>query len=80
MQVRIDRAGRLVLPKSIRQLLGLEHGGNVEVTLEGTTVRLDPITPTHRGIEIVDGWPVLTASAGTSISDTDVQMLRDEQR
>ena len=80
MRVRIDQAGRLVLPKRFRRLVGLEDGGEVEVTLDGTTLRLDPMVTSRREVEIVDGWPVLTVLGGGSISDADVQSLRDEQR
>jgi AbrB family looped-hinge helix DNA binding protein len=80
VNVRIDAAGRLVLPKDLRRLVGLENGGAVEVTLEGTTLRLDPAVTSHREIELVDGWPVLTSSAGGSISEADVRALRDQQR
>lgn len=80
MRVRIDPAGRIVLPKPFRRLVGLEHGGEVEVTLEGTTLRLDPTAVSRREIEVVDGWPVLTVLGSGSISDADVQSLRDEQR
>ena len=80
MRVRIDQAGRLVLPKPFRRLVGLEDGGEVEITLDGTTLRLDPTVTSRREIEVVDGWPVLTVLGGGSISDADVQSLRDEQR
>ncbi len=80
MRVRIDQSGRLVLPKPFRRLVGLEDGGEVEVTLEGTTLRLDPTVTSRREIEEVDGWPVLTVLGGSSISDADVQSLRNEQR
>lgn len=80
MRVRVDRVGRLVLPKSLRRLVGLEHGGEVDVTLDGTALRLEVPPPDRRRIEVVDGWPVLSATPGAGITDADVRALRDEQR
>jgi len=45
MILKIDRAGRVVLPKPIRDRLGLHEGSDLEIqeTLEGLTLR-----PTER--------------------------------
>lgn len=38
----MDRAGRIVLPKGVRQELGLQAGDVFKVTLQGSTVALTP--------------------------------------
>jgi AbrB family looped-hinge helix DNA binding protein len=42
MKTTIDRAGRIVVPKSLRAALGLEGGDEVEITLEGERIELVP--------------------------------------
>ncbi len=42
MRTTIDRAGRVVVPKSLRAALGLNGGDEVEITLEGERIELVP--------------------------------------
>ena len=48
MEVSLDKYGRIVIPKSVRERLGLEAGGTLELSVEsseeggGETVRLQP--------------------------------------
>lgn len=39
----VDRQGRLVLPASIRENLGLTGGGRVSVRLDGSKVIIEPV-------------------------------------
>ena len=43
MQMTIDRFGRMVLPKAVRDCLGLEPGDRLEVTEDGDAVVLRPV-------------------------------------
>jgi len=43
MRTTIDRAGRVVVPKSLRAALGLSGGDEVEITLEGERIELVPV-------------------------------------
>lgn len=45
MRTTIDRLGRLVIPKSIRDELGLTGGGEVDLTLRNGRVELEPVLP-----------------------------------
>ena len=47
MNVRIDKAGRIVLPKHIRQRLGVKNGGTVtlEESPDGVTLRRTKSSP-----------------------------------
>ncbi|MGH9075539.1 MAG: AbrB/MazE/SpoVT family DNA-binding domain-containing protein, partial [Acidimicrobiales bacterium] len=42
MKATIDKAGRLVIPKPVRDNLGLLPG-EVDVTRDGTGIRIEPI-------------------------------------
>ncbi len=73
MRTTIDKAGRLVIPKLLRDRLGLGPG-EVDVTAEGTSLRVEPIAAD--GLEERSGRLVIPA-AGAAISDDDVRALRD---
>lgn len=72
MKVTIDRAGRLVFPKPLREALGLRGGEELEISARGDG-RLElevPTTPMRlvrrgaRTVAVADGeMPVLTQSA-----------------
>ncbi len=77
MKVAMDRAGRIVLPKPVREQLHLEAGAELDLVVEGWSLRLAPAaTPIRRVVE-VDGWPVLEAVDGITVTDDDVRRLRD---
>ncbi len=76
--VSIDRAGRVVIPKEIRDALSLGVDAQLDLTVEGDELRLVPVRAAGRRIVEVDGWPVIEASPGRSISDADVQRWRDD--
>jgi AbrB family looped-hinge helix DNA binding protein len=72
MRSTIDKAGRLVLPKQLRDSLGLVPG-EVEVFADGAGLRIEPLAGDQLATE--DGMLVIPA-AGTAISDDLVQELR----
>jgi AbrB family looped-hinge helix DNA binding protein len=45
MQLTIDNAGRVVIPKSIRDDLQLQGGDTLELEREGEALRLRPVRP-----------------------------------
>ena len=59
MRTTIDKAGRLVIPRPLRDRVGLAGGGEVELELDGAAIRIEPVggsggTP---GPEIILEWP-----------------------
>lgn len=80
MKVTMDQAGRVVLPKSIRQQLGLGREAEFDLLIEGTAIRLQPRQTHIRQIREVDGWPALAAVPGQSLTDADVRDIRDADR
>jgi AbrB family looped-hinge helix DNA binding protein len=77
MMVSIDRAGRVVIPKELRDRLALVTDSELEVTCEADAIVIRPVRRAGRRIIEVDGWPVLEALDGASITDADVQRWRD---
>jgi AbrB family looped-hinge helix DNA binding protein len=73
MRATIDQAGRLVIPKALRDRLGLRPGV-VEVVADGSGLRVEPLAGDD--LEERDGRLVIPA-AGAVISDDDVRSLRD---
>jgi AbrB family looped-hinge helix DNA binding protein len=73
MRATIDKAGRLVLPKPLRDRVGLQPG-EVEVFADGAGLRVVAIAGDD--LEEVDGRLVVPAS-GPGIDDEMIQALRD---
>ncbi len=73
MRTTIDRAGRVVIPKELRNRVGLRPG-EVDVSVDGAGLRLAPVA----GEELVEqGGRLVVPASGTTLSDADVQALRD---
>lgn len=66
MQTTIDAAGRVVIPKSLRDAVGLTGGSTVEVTVYGSGLHLTPGGRTAR-LQRVDGR--LVAESDTELTD-----------
>lgn len=77
MMVTIDPGGRIVLPKSLRDALGLRPGSAVDVSRYGPGLQLVPAGRTARLVE-EDG--LLVATGESTISDDDVFRLVEEGR
>jgi AbrB family looped-hinge helix DNA binding protein len=73
MRATIDKAGRLVIPKPLRDHLGLTPG-EVEVTADGAALRVEPIAGESLGER--DGRLIIPAG-GAEIDDAVVRTLRD---
>lgn len=73
MRSTIDKAGRLVIPKALRDSLGLVPG-EVEVTPDGAGLHIEPLADDQ--LQDEDGLLVIPA-AGTTIGDDLVRTLRD---
>jgi AbrB family looped-hinge helix DNA binding protein len=73
MRSTIDKAGRLVIPKALRDHLGL-RAGEVEVVADGAALRVEPVAGSD--LESRGGRLVIPES-GQVIDDDDVRALRD---
>lgn len=77
MEATIDRAGRIVLPKPMRDALGLRPGTTVDISWYGAGLQIVAAGRTARLIE-EDG--VLVADSETRIDDDIVFGLIDAGR
>jgi AbrB family looped-hinge helix DNA binding protein len=73
MRATIDQAGRVVIPKALRDQVGLTPG-DVEIVVDGAGLRVEPIATDD--LDERDGFLVVPAS-GTTIDDDIVRTLRD---
>lgn len=77
MESTVDAVGRVVVPKPLRDALGLVPGTTVDISLYGTGLQLLPGGRTARLVE-VEG--TLVADAETVVTDDDVLALIDAGR
>ncbi len=77
MKTTIDKAGRLVIPRPLRDRIGLAAGGTVEIELEGAGLRIQPVSGTELREE--KGLLVIPR-AGASIDDNVIRGLIDADR
>lgn len=73
MRATIDQAGRLVIPKVLRESLGLVPG-EVEVSADGAGLHIEPIADDR--LEDEDGLLVIPA-ADVTVTEDLVRTLRD---
>lgn len=73
----IDSVGRIVVPKSLREALGLVPGSTVDISRYGEGLHL---VPTGRTARLVDTDGVLVATGKTQIDDDTVFGLIDAGR
>lgn len=77
MKATVDSAGRIVVPKPLRDALGLVAGSTVDITSYGTGLYL---ARTGRTARLVDESGVLVATGDTAIDDDTVLALIDSGR
>ena len=77
MKATVDAAGRVVLPKPLRDALGLEAGASVDITFYGSGLHLVPHGRTARLVK-EDG--LLVATGDGKIDDEVVRALIESGR
>ena len=77
MRTTMDKAGRLVIPRTLRDRIGLAGGGEVELELDGAAVRVEPVLGSGLREE---GDLLVIPAAGTPINDAAVRDLIDADR
>ena len=76
MRTTIDKAGRLVVPKALREEIGLRAGA-VELIADGTGIRIEPVV--GEGL-VEDGGRLIIPASGAVLDDELVRALRDADR
>jgi len=77
MKSSVDSAGRIVVPKPLRDALGLTAGSTIDISRYGAGLQL---LPTGRTARLVDESGVLVAAADRVIDDEEVFALIDTGR
>jgi AbrB family looped-hinge helix DNA binding protein len=72
MRATIDKAGRMVIPKPLRDQLGLRPG-EVEVSAEGAGLR---VVPVHDEDLVEEDGRLVIPATGAVVDDDLVQSLR----
>jgi AbrB family looped-hinge helix DNA binding protein len=73
MRATIDKAGRLVIPKSLRDRLGIEPG-EVEVTADGSSLRVEPV---HDDTLVEHNGRLVIPGSRVEVTDEMIRDLRD---
>lgn len=74
----MDTMGRIVVPKALRERLGLTPGTRVDISAYGTGLQIVPAGRTARLVRDADGR--LVATGDTTIDDDTVFTLIDAGR
>ncbi|MGO9900235.1 MAG: AbrB/MazE/SpoVT family DNA-binding domain-containing protein [Solirubrobacteraceae bacterium] len=77
MEATIDSVGRIVVPKPLRDALGLTPGSTVDISRYGAGLQL---VPSGRTALLVDESGVLVATGTTPINDDVIFALIDAGR
>jgi AbrB family looped-hinge helix DNA binding protein len=77
LTVTLSSKGQVVLPKLIREKLGLQEGDTLTVTLEENSVRLTPTPTTARGWQKWRGVLAGTAALEDHLADHAEELKRD---
>jgi AbrB family looped-hinge helix DNA binding protein len=77
MRTTIDKAGRVVIPRALRERVGLSGAGDVNLELDGAGIRIEPVAGDD--LREKDGLLVVPAT-GTALDDAMVRDLIDADR
>ena len=74
MRTTIDAAGRVVVPKAIREELGLRPGQEIEISLRDGRIEIEPVTTPMR---LVDHRGLLVAEAQGTVPPLTAEQVRE---
>ena len=79
MMITIDKAGRVVIPASVRERLGITPGAMLEIMVDDTGIRLQRVAPGPRLVRV--GKRLIARPTATSDRPViDVAALVEEER
>lgn len=78
MRAVIDAGGRVLLPKALRDALGLVPGASVDITAYGSGLHIEPGGRTARVVRNAQGR--LVAESETPVTDDDMFALIEAGR
>jgi len=77
VKATVDAVGRIVIPKRLRDALGLSAGSTVDISQYGAGIQ---VVPSGRTARLVDESGILVATGNTAIGDDIVFGLIDAGR
>ncbi|NCO42651.1 MAG: hypothetical protein COZ06_06270 [Armatimonadetes bacterium CG_4_10_14_3_um_filter_66_18] len=80
MQTTLDKAGRVVIPASVRERASLGPGTRLEVLLDGNTVRLIPNVARPRLVQWNDRWIAMPTAPTSELPPVDAASILEEER
>lgn len=80
MKITIDRAGRLVVPKPLREQLRLEAGATLEVRAREGRLELEPVAVPMRLVRRGKGLVATTDEPLPKLGAGDVRAVLESQR
>jgi AbrB family looped-hinge helix DNA binding protein len=80
MRTTIDKAGRVVIPSSLRERAGLVAGTEIEVTIDEFGLRLERVAPGPRLVRVGRRMVARPTVAPESRPAVDVAALVEEER
>jgi AbrB family looped-hinge helix DNA binding protein len=79
MEVAMDKAGRIVIPKSVREKLHLQPGDEFEISDVNTGFTLTPVRPRARMLNRNGVWVRTTGKPSTYDPAAEVEKSREER-
>ncbi len=79
MTITIDGAGRIVIPKALRDELGLVEGTPLSVTSDGVGIRVEPLAQGGKLVER-DGRLVVVSGSKRRVTDAEIRSAMDAGR
>jgi len=76
MRTTIDKAGRIVVPKRLRDALGMDPGAELEILAVDNRLEIELPRPRATLVEGPDGRPLVDAPGARPLSTEDVRSWR----
>jgi AbrB family looped-hinge helix DNA binding protein len=80
MRSTIDKAGRVVIPASVRERAGLVAGTTLEITVEDLGVKLTPVAPGPRLVRVGKRLVARPTAAADARPAVDVAAVVEDER
>ena len=80
MRTTIDKAGRVVIPASVRDRAGLTPGTALEITLDETGIRIERVAPPPKLVKVGRRLVARPTAAADARPQLDIATLIEDER